>query len=213
MAVNKVNAKGKTLIDLTADTVTPEKLLKGVKAHDASGEQITGAMVVPDGIPKATKIKYIIPATFTPPRASNDNGYASMQFGFTRENVNQLYFVDWQLHDTPNFSTTGYWMQHIIWSMLYQGNYQGQHLNRVDWLASGSKGNLLNGDPFNMAKTALSLTRTIKEYTTTDATYKRLGNVFKGLIFIYDSTYDGSPMVDETKLSQFFTCDYITAGW
>lgn len=40
--VNKVVYGGKTLIDLTSDTVTADKLLKGVKAHDQSGASIVG---------------------------------------------------------------------------------------------------------------------------------------------------------------------------
>lgn len=51
MAVNKVimnTATGvETLIDLTEDTVTPNTLLAGATAHDASGNSITGAAVVP----------------------------------------------------------------------------------------------------------------------------------------------------------------------
>lgn len=43
MAVSKVVYGGETLIDLTADTVTPEKVLKGYTAHGADGEQITGS--------------------------------------------------------------------------------------------------------------------------------------------------------------------------
>lgn len=43
MGYNKIIYGGKTLIDLTGDTVTPEKLLKGYKAHDKSGEEIEGA--------------------------------------------------------------------------------------------------------------------------------------------------------------------------
>lgn len=42
MAINKVVFGGNTLIDLTADTVTAEKLLKGTTAHDKAGEAITG---------------------------------------------------------------------------------------------------------------------------------------------------------------------------
>lgn len=42
MANNKVVYDGATLIDLTSDTVTPETLLTGATAHDASGAQITG---------------------------------------------------------------------------------------------------------------------------------------------------------------------------
>ena len=44
MAVNKVVYAGKTLVDLTGDTVTPNALAQGVTAHDASGEEITGTM-------------------------------------------------------------------------------------------------------------------------------------------------------------------------
>lgn len=42
MAINKVIYGGNTLIDLTGDTITPDKLAKGVTAHDAGGEVITG---------------------------------------------------------------------------------------------------------------------------------------------------------------------------
>lgn len=42
MAVNKVALNGEVKFDLTADTVTPETLLKGMTAHNAAGELITG---------------------------------------------------------------------------------------------------------------------------------------------------------------------------
>ena len=42
MAVNKVSALGKTLIDLTSDTVTEDVIVEGFTAHDASGTPITG---------------------------------------------------------------------------------------------------------------------------------------------------------------------------
>lgn len=42
MAYNKIIYDGKTLIDLTADTVVAAKLLSGFKAHDKSGAIITG---------------------------------------------------------------------------------------------------------------------------------------------------------------------------
>ena len=45
MAVNKVEAFGETLIDLTSDTVTPEKLAQGETAHNAAGARITGTAV------------------------------------------------------------------------------------------------------------------------------------------------------------------------
>lgn len=43
MAINKVIYGGNTLIDLTSDTVTADKMLVGYKAHDKSGTLITGS--------------------------------------------------------------------------------------------------------------------------------------------------------------------------
>lgn len=43
MAISKVVYGGNTLIDLTADTVTADKILKGYTSHGADGEPITGA--------------------------------------------------------------------------------------------------------------------------------------------------------------------------
>lgn len=45
MAYNKVTYNGSTLIDLSADTVTADKILSGATAHGADGESITGSMV------------------------------------------------------------------------------------------------------------------------------------------------------------------------
>lgn len=42
MARSKIIYYGETLMDLTQDTVTKEKLLKGYTAHGADGEQLTG---------------------------------------------------------------------------------------------------------------------------------------------------------------------------
>lgn len=40
-----VSYYGETLIDLTGDTVTADRLLAGVTAHDAAGNAVTGAVV------------------------------------------------------------------------------------------------------------------------------------------------------------------------
>lgn len=42
MAINKVIYGDKTLIDLTPDTVSPDKVIRGITAHDKAGEKITG---------------------------------------------------------------------------------------------------------------------------------------------------------------------------
>ena len=44
MAINKVILGDQTLIDLTADSVTPDKLFKGITAHNMKGESIVGTM-------------------------------------------------------------------------------------------------------------------------------------------------------------------------
>ena len=44
MAVNKVVYGTTVLVDLTEDTVTPDKLLLGALAHGADGEPITGML-------------------------------------------------------------------------------------------------------------------------------------------------------------------------
>ena len=43
MSINKVVYGGETLIDLTGDTVTSDKLLSGITAHGKDGELVTGA--------------------------------------------------------------------------------------------------------------------------------------------------------------------------
>jgi hypothetical protein len=48
VGVNKVDlSSGEVLIDLTKDSVTPDKLASGVTAHDKSGNKITGTMPIP----------------------------------------------------------------------------------------------------------------------------------------------------------------------
>lgn len=42
MAINKVVYGSEVLLDLTADTVTPDKLAQGITAHDMAGEEIVG---------------------------------------------------------------------------------------------------------------------------------------------------------------------------
>ena len=49
MAVNKVIYGHTVLVDLTEDTVTADKLLKGATAHDSSGEPITGTLEAGSG--------------------------------------------------------------------------------------------------------------------------------------------------------------------
>lgn len=56
MAISKVIYGGETLMDLTADTVTADKLLSGTKAHGANGEQITGTCTYDANTQDATAV-------------------------------------------------------------------------------------------------------------------------------------------------------------
>lgn len=50
MVINKVVFGTSTLIDLTEDTVEPSNLLRGISAHDASGNRIIGSMEMVTGV-------------------------------------------------------------------------------------------------------------------------------------------------------------------
>lgn len=67
MGINKVDYAGKTLIDLTEDTVKSESLLSGYTAHTADGEQIDGTLSL-DEI--KADIEYL--KKFTPDSAKNN---------------------------------------------------------------------------------------------------------------------------------------------
>lgn len=54
MAINKVVFGGQTLIDLTGDTITPDKLAEGITAHDKSGVAITGTSTLDSDTSDAT---------------------------------------------------------------------------------------------------------------------------------------------------------------
>lgn len=47
MAINKVDYGDQTLMDLTEDTVTEDKVLEGETFHDRSGNSRVGSLVIP----------------------------------------------------------------------------------------------------------------------------------------------------------------------
>lgn len=63
--VNKVIYGGTTLIDLTGDTITADKLASGITAHDKSGAQITGTSTYDADTSDATAVAAEILATKT----------------------------------------------------------------------------------------------------------------------------------------------------
>lgn len=110
MAVNKVTYGGETLIDLTGDTVTADKLAQGITAHDASGAEIIGTLVA-----SATKIK-------------------TGTFSISSNYLERSYTVSHGLGKTPTFAfaiKTSYAGDYEICSNL-AGNY-----GNVTWNAGG----------------------------------------------------------------------------
>lgn len=81
MAINKVVYDGTTLIDLTEDTVTPDTLVKGMTAHDAAGNSITGTY---DGVTKTeltnelNNLQQTIPTKTSD--IANDSGFVNETF-------------------------------------------------------------------------------------------------------------------------------------
>ena len=54
--VNKIIVNGQTIIDLTSDTVTTDKLLSDITAHDKSGAPIVGTCTFDSDTTDATAV-------------------------------------------------------------------------------------------------------------------------------------------------------------
>lgn len=62
--INKVVFGGRTIIDISSDTVTPKTLMAGVTAHDSAGYPITGVYEPPEPVSNADLYGYFTdPAT------------------------------------------------------------------------------------------------------------------------------------------------------
>ena len=164
-------------------------------------------------LPAGMHIKYIIPVTLTMPRTADEMGFDVFSFTFTRENVNQMFNIDFLLQDATDYAD-GYWVQHIQFNMCYQGNYEGQHNVYYAICGAGKRGNLTpTSKVSNYGKNDLTGNLSFGTMVGSSAGYQRLGKNYKGIIIITDSSYNGAPMVDADKFSQFFTCHHMQAGW
>ena len=114
-----------------------------------------------------------------------------------------------------DFTTPGYWVSSIIWDLIPQGNYNTQHNLIVAIQGAGKSGNLpATSKAANMPKANLSYDFSVGALAGSGASYARNGQNYKGLILITDSTYQGKPIVDEKKLSQYFSnTTYLSEGW
>lgn len=102
MAISKIIYGNNTLIDLTADSVTPEVLQQGITAHNAAGEPITGTSTKDSDTSDATvsvaeilegKTAYARGAKLT--GTMPDNG----EFNGTISDINQIISIPMGFHD------------------------------------------------------------------------------------------------------------------
>lgn len=185
---------------------------------------ITGALTFPDGfasaipygIPSGRGIKYIIPCSYVAARTEDGLGFAAVPGTFTRENVHQLFDVTWHLQDATDYTAKGYWAQHIAWQMCYTSSWDGYHNIACLYCSHGKAGHSMLAYPHSQyKKDALSGDFNFNAHIGATEDYTVRGQNYKGLLFIYDSTYTGQPIVDETKLSDFITISAgtLTPGW
>ena len=73
MSVKKIEFDGKTLIDLTQDTVTAESMLNGVTAHNNEGDIITGNIPTKTAVDLTVNGKTVtVPAGYYGTKATKD---------------------------------------------------------------------------------------------------------------------------------------------
>ena len=121
----------------------------------------------------------------------------------------------WRLQDVADFTTPGFWISTISWDLTQQGNYNSQHNLFVTAQGAGKGGTLTpTSSVSNVAKSAITASISVAAIKGSGESYARLGQLYKGLIVVTDSTYTGEPIVDGTKLGQYFNnIDTLTAGW
>lgn len=80
---NKIVYGNQTLIDLTQDTITADKLLVGYTAHDASGAPITGTcngVFIPIPASGTNSFWVAVPNGVLNPDPTNDNDWIKLIF-------------------------------------------------------------------------------------------------------------------------------------
>lgn len=129
MAVNKVVLGEDTLIDLTADTVSADKLSKGVTAHDMAGEPIVGTMEAGGGT------NY----TFTDGLTETDGTVSLDLFSKRLKPYNNSVGIgSFKQANNPTFQNTGY--NNLVVG-ISDGNYSTYPMFQCD----GSDGSILFG--------------------------------------------------------------------
>ena len=130
MAVNKVVLGEDTLIDLTADTVSADKLSKGITAHNMAGEPIVGTMEAGGG---GTNYTFTNGLTETDGTVSLD----LFSKGLKPYN-NSVGIGSFKQANNPTFQNTGYYN-------LVVGKSEGNYSTYSMFQCGGSDGSILFG--------------------------------------------------------------------
>lgn len=129
MAVNKVVLGENTLIDLTGDTVSADKLAKGTTAHDMAGEPIVGTMEAGGG-----KVY-----TFTNGLTETDGTVSLDLFSKRLKPYNNSVGIgSFKQANNPTFNNTGY-------NNLVVGASEGNYSTYPMFQCDGSDGSILFG--------------------------------------------------------------------
>lgn len=194
MAVNKVEVNGETKLDLTQDTVTPENLLSGATAHNAAGEQISGAVA---------PVRYDVAQDLT----SNQKTRA-------RENIGAASIDEVNAIPKPNLFINPLFQ---IWQR-YPSGWSGVPVNRYladGWRVLSSDGNKQNNlrpaSPYGMTSGAGGANCTISQFLENAAQFNGMQmtcSVLKidagGRQSFVTATKTASGWTDSTDILAFF---------
>ena len=137
MAVNKVVLGEDTLIDLTADTVSADKLSKGITAHNMAGEPIVGTMEAGGGSIDTT---YYIDKEIN---YSNNNGFSFVS-GTSTLTQDQLDHIDTEPENVVfrvKIGSTTYGRNQTVYFQYSGLSYSKQYICRdvevFSWYTTG----------------------------------------------------------------------------
>lgn len=184
MAVNKIEVNGETKLDLTQDTVTPENLLSGATAHNAAGEQISGAVA---------PVRYDVAQDLT----SNQKTRA-------RENIGAASIDEVNAIPKPNLFINPLFQ---IWQR-YPSGWSGVPVNRYladGWRVLSSDGNKQNNlrpaSPYGMTSGAGGANCTISQFLENAAQ-------FNGMLMTCSVL-----KIDAGGTQSFVTATKTASGW
>ena len=184
MAVNKIEVNGETKLDLTQDTVTPENLLSGATAHNAAGEQISGAVA---------PVRYDVAQDLT----SNQKTRA-------RENIGAASIDEVNAIPKPNLFINPLFQ---IWQR-YPSGWSGVPVNRYladGWRVLSSDGNKQNNlrpaSPYGMTSGAGGANCTISQFLENAAQFNGMQMTCSVL------------KIDAGGTQSFVTATKTASGW